>query len=383
MKILVISNYYPPHYIGGYELACFNTVEYLKNCGHELFVLTGNHKQESDEISSVYRKLKYIDYKNPSFLNKHNIEVYNYNLTKQLIEMLKPDLVYLWSLRLISLSPAIAVQDLKSKKIFEIGDFWMKGYFSNTLFSKIKRGLKNILPFTIGSNIEFSPAICVSNWLAKEMKTKYKSKELHIIPNGTKIQKHKKNTLSTKIKYMFCGRIDHTKGLDLALKALGNIKQRGINNFVFHIYGEGDNVYINKCKSIIKVLNLTNEVVFCGKKEDIQKYYPLYNILLMPTRMREPFGLVIIEAMAAGVVPIATNAYGPAEIIDNYKNGLLFKSENIEDLSTKILELHTNNHLYNKLSLTGLKSVSERFDLQNVKREVENILLKTVQKDLL
>lgn len=383
MKILVISNYYPPYYIGGYELACFDTVQYLKDCGHEVYVLTGNYKNESIEFETIYRKLKYINYENPSYFDKYKVEVYNYELTQELIKKIRPDLVYFWSLRLLSLSPALAVQKLQVKKVFEIGDLWMKGYFQNTIFSKLKRSIKNCLPFFVGSFVEFSPAICVSKWIEKEMKNKYLSKKTYVIPNGVKIYEKQKSHLSKKIRYMFCGRIDYSKGLDLALKALSNLKDRGFCNFELHIYGEGQEGYIHKCKKIINVLNLDKEVKFCGKKEDINKYYKDYDVLLMPTRMREPFGLVIIEAMAAGVVVIATNAYGPAEIITHKKDGLLFKNEDVNDLTKKILEVHNNPALFENLRNTAFLKVFEKFNLLSVKKEVENILIQTAKKDIL
>ena len=383
MKILVISNYYPPYYIGGYEVACFDTVQYLKDCGHEVYVLTGNYKNESIEFEEIYRKLKYINYEKPSYFDKHKVEVYNYELTQELIKKITPDLVYFWSLRLISLSPALAVQKLQIKKVFEIGDLWMKGYFQNTIFAKLKRSIKNYLPFFVGSFVEFSPSICVSKWIEKEMKNKYLAKKTYVIPNGVKIYQKQKSHLSKKIRYMFCGRIDYSKGLDLALKALSNLKDRGFFYFELHIYGEGHEGYINKCKKIIKVLNLDKEVKFCGKKEDINKFYKNYDVLLMPTRMREPFGLVIIEAMAAGVVVIATNAYGPAEIITHNKDGLLFKNEDVNDLTKKILKIHSNTVLYENLRNAAFLKVFEKFNLLSVKKEVENVLIRTAQKDIL
>ena len=382
MKILVISNYYPPHYIGGYELSCFSTVEYLKKQGHEVYVLTGNYKNESIEFENVYRKLKYINYENSSFINKHQIEVYNYKTTKSILQKLNPDLVYIWSLRLVSLSPAIAVNNLNVKKVYEIGDFWMKGYLSNSFLSKVKRSIKNLLPFTINQDLDISPAICISNWVAQEMQDKYSSKEVYMVPNGVNIYEKKRKKLGDKIKYMFCGRIDYTKGLDIAIKALGNLKDKGISNFELHIYGEGNDMYIKKCKNIINILNLQEEVKFCGKKDDIQDYYSQYDVLLMPTRMREPFGLVIIEAMAAGVVVIATNAYGPAEIIDNNKDGLLFQSEDVDHLTIKILKVHNNIILYNSIRNAGFEKVFDRFNLLSVKKEVEHILVTTANKEI-
>jgi len=382
MKILIISNYYPPYYIGGYELACLKTALFLKQHGHEVSILTGTYKHESKKIEPIYRKLKYINYDNSSFINKHTVETYNYKVTKEFIQTTSPDLVYLWSLRCVSIAPAMAVQDLHVKKVFEIGDFWMKGYYHNNFLSKLKRSIKNILPFTIGSKVDFSPVICVSKWMAKEMKNKYLAKNIHVIPNGVNIFEKSTKELDKTIKYMFCGRIDYSKGLDLAIKALGNLKDKGITNFEFHIYGEGNREYIKKCQNIINALNLKKEITFCGKKDDINKYYKQYDILLMPTRMREPFGLVLIEAMAEGVVVIAPNAYGPAEIISHNLDGLLFEEENIDDLTLNIIKVHTNKYLYFKLRDAAFNKVFQDFNLFHVKKEVEKVLLDVVKRDI-
>ncbi len=382
MKILIISNYYPPHYIGGYELACLNTVNFLKSCGHEVFVLTGNFIQESFHFESIYRKLKYINYDKPSFWNKHKVETHNYHLTKKVIQNIQPDLVYLWSLRLVSLSPAIAVQDLKVKRIFEIGDFWMKGYCSNSILSKIKRSIKSILPFTICKEVDYSPAICVSKWVEAKMKETYHSKQTYVIPNGTTIYEKKKKDLKKTINYMFCGRLDYSKGLDLALRAFSSLKDQGIYNFSLNVYGEGDNKYLKTCKNMVNVLNLNKEVHFLGKKTSLKTAYDSNDILLMPTRMEEPFGLVIIEAMAAGVVVIASTGYGPSEIISHKKNGLLFIREDVEDLSYNILKIHNNSYFYKKLRNNAFNLVFSKFNLLSVKKDVETVLLDTLKKNV-
>ncbi|MFA9373807.1 MAG: glycosyltransferase family 4 protein, partial [Poseidonibacter sp.] len=201
MKILILSNYYPPYYIGGYELACFDTVEYLKNAGHDVYILTGDYKECSQNFQRVYRKLKYIDYSNPSFLDKFKIEEFNYNITKDVISKINPDLVYIWSLRLVSLAPLWAVEQTKVKKVFEIGDFWMKGFLSNSFMSKIKRSIKQVIPFFKSVEVKIDPIISVSNWMKEEMKELYGSQQIFQIPNGTKITKEKVEKNSVMMRY--------------------------------------------------------------------------------------------------------------------------------------------------------------------------------------
>ncbi|MFA9374066.1 MAG: glycosyltransferase, partial [Poseidonibacter sp.] len=180
---------------------------------------------------------------------------------------------------------------------------------------------------------------------------------------------------SVMMRYMFCGRLDYSKGLDLAIKALSNLKDKKVQDFQFHIYGDGDKTYIKRCKQMIKILNLEDEVFFHGKCDNLEKEYKKNHVLLMPTRMREPFGLVLIEAMNYGVVCLATNDYGPAEIIDDKKNGLLFSALSVDDLTSKILLIHNNWNLLQKYREDAYIKVANKFDISIVKKEVENVLL--------
>lgn len=374
MKILVISNYYPPYYMGGYELSCFDTVQFLKKAGHEVTVLTGDYKKASKNFESIYRKLKYIDYKKPSVFNKIEVENFNYEITKETIKEVNPDIVYFWSLRLISLSPIWIVDKLKIKKVFEIGDFWMKGFLSKTVFSKVKRGIKNILPFFYSKDVQIDPVICVSKWMEEEMKTLYGTKRSFIIPNGTKIEKSIKKSKDI-MQFLFTGRIDASKGLDLAIKAMASLKDRKLDLFEFHIYGSGDKPYLEKCKRITKLLDLEKHIFFHPQQKSLTNAYAKAHVLLMPTRMREPFGLVIIEAMANNVVVVASNAYGPKEIIEDNKTGVLFEQNSLEDLNKKIDFLYKNWDLMELINANAYKKVKNSFDVEVVKEKV----LKTLE----
>ncbi len=75
----------------------------------------------------------------------------------------------------------------------------------------------------------------------------------------------------------------------------------------------------------------------------------------------ETFGLVVIEAMAAGTPVIATDRCGPLEIIEDQKSGLLFEPGHAVDLAKKIEILFEDERLYNEIILTGKKKVEEMF----------------------
>lgn len=386
MRLLIITNYYPPHYKGGYELACRDTCEFLASRGHEVFILTGCFGIEKPDENSNFlplqpvRRLKYIDYSSGSYLDKLDVEKHNYLSTLKAIDEVKPDIAYIWSMQAVSLSPVWAVQKRRLRRIFEIGDLWAGIYIDEHWKTKLKAIIKSILPFTLSYKTDISPIIAVSDWIGMEMKEKYGSKRVYVVPNGIKPPKKIKQNRNTEItKYIFTGRIDPQKGIHTAIEAFGKlVKEDKISNFYFDIYGDGDNEYLKSCICLAEKNSISEFVNFKGRIEGVSDIYYNYDIMLMPTMMREPFGMVTVEAMAAGLPVIATNKYGPAEIIDDGIDGLLFEPGSSEQLAEKIALLHNNNNLYEKLRRCAREKYLRNYQLEDIKAKVENILLSEI-----
>ena len=370
MRILTISNYYPPHFIGGYEIACKETMDFLMAQGHEVVVVTSDYHKNNEKENNIHREMHLVDYKNSSFIEKTKGEYDNYQIVKSAIEKVQPDLVYFWSLRGLGLSVIRAANEKNIPKVFEIGDFWMAGYTQKK--SGLKQKIKSLIPVLKDQNIAISPAICVSRWVADEMKEKYSTAQTYTYPNATTIpQKHIAN--HSILKFIFVGRIEEEKGLDLAILALKEFAYLYPScPFSFEVYGNGDAAYINKCKLLAKPIE--NMVHFKGKVDARESIYKDASVLLMPTRMREPFGLVIIEAMAHCVAVIATNAYGPAEIIEHQKNGLLFKPNSVDDLLVQIETLYFKQKTLVEFQKNGYAYVAKNYALHTVKSKIEALL---------
>lgn len=101
MKILVVSNLYPPHHIGGYELGCRDVVERLRQRGHSVRVLTSNfrHDNRPDPEPEVERSLHCVlKAGEPS----HDKRAEGRKLLRA-VENFQPDIVYFWNLAGLSL----------------------------------------------------------------------------------------------------------------------------------------------------------------------------------------------------------------------------------------------------------------------------------------
>ncbi len=118
------------------------------------------------------------------------------------------------------------------------------------------------------------------------------------------------------------GRLHVNKGLDIIVKAMVRLKHDGVP-MQLKIAGEGP--LKTELERLIDELELRGVVEFCGWVQP-RDYLHGLDLFILPSRV-EPFGLVVTEAMAAGVPVVATRIDGPREILCEGEYGLLAANE--------------------------------------------------------
>jgi len=126
-----------------------------------------------------------------------------------------------------------------------------------------------------------------------------------------------------------------------------------------------------KLEKLIKKLELSDSVVLAGHQDDIPQILKSANLFVLPS-VKEAFGLVLLEAMAAQLPIIATEVGGIPEIVQNHKSGELVPAQDYELLADKILAVMSNNALMQKLAYMGHHRV-KTFDVTEMVRKTENI----------
>ncbi len=113
---------------------------------------------------------------------------------------------------------------------------------------------------------------------------------------------------------VFLGRLVSDKGVDLLLSALAEIKQRGMTPHLT-IIGKGPEE--SKLHQQVKELDLADQVDFAGVKvkEELARLLNAHQILVVPSRWREPFGVVALEGIACGCVAIGSEKGGLKDAI--------------------------------------------------------------------
>jgi L-malate glycosyltransferase len=101
-------------------------------------------------------------------------------------------------------------------------------------------------------------------------------------------------------------------------------------------------------------------VTFLGKQDHVERLLPVAHVLLLPSEL-ESFGLVALEAMACGVVPVATRVGGLPEVVTHGETGFLEAVGDIPAQAARVAELLSDENLHYRMRKAARWDASERF----------------------
>lgn len=156
------------------------------------------------------------------------------------------------------------------------------------------------------------------------------------------------------------GRVEKGKGQHLVVEAVKNLKKQGKAVQVAIIGHIMDETYFQDLKESIKKYNLESNVLYLGFHDNPTSIMPCFDVVILATKC-ETFGLVLPEAMRAGVAVVGSNCGGVPEIIEHEKTGLLFETENVEDLTFQLSKLVNDKDFCSRLASAGKIDADERF----------------------
>lgn len=176
----------------------------------------------------------------------------------------------------------------------------------------------------------------VSEYNARVLFKKTGVKAIHI-PNGLDFERFEQGYMREKLYELVC--VSHlipAKGIQYLIEAISILKQQG-TQYKLDIIGEGS--HRSHLEKLIIELGLQQEVSLKGAypPKKLEQELPNYDALVLPS-LRESFGIVLIEAMAAGLPVIATRCGGPEQIV-NDDTGILVAPGSAEALVQGIREL--------------------------------------------
>ncbi len=178
--------------------------------------------------------------------------------------------------------------------------------------------------------------------------------------------------MSGKKMVLFTGRLTKHKGVDILIKAA-----RSIQAEVFIL---GDGPEKSHLEKLVKDLKLSNVRILGYMKPDneigFRAFYKRCDVFVTPSTWNEPFGLVILEAMAAKKPVVATRTGGIASIVKDGVNGYLIKARNSKALAEKVNLLLGNDELRKKMGQKAYETVRDRFTWEKMATQFEDIYKK-------
>lgn len=172
---------------------------------------------------------------------------------------------------------------------------------------------------------------------------------IEVIPNSIPANPGEPSE-QTEPLIMAAGRLAKMKGFNTLIEAFGEIAHR-YPEWSMRIYGRG--AERKRLQQLIGEYGLRARIKLMGPVSPLDDEWRKASIAAV-TSHYEAFGLVIVEAMAAGLAVVSSAVeHGPIEIIDHEENGLLFESKNVEQLSEALARLMDDRELRCRLAEGG------------------------------
>lgn len=174
------------------------------------------------------------------------------------------------------------------------------------------------------------------------------------------------------------GRIHFWKGQDYFLDVLHLLNSMGYPKFLVLFVGStyaGYEHLESELKRKAQILGLESRVVFCGYRHDVPQLLSAVDIVVVPSMLPEPFGLVALEAMAAAK-PVVAHAHGGlVEMIEDGVTGYLVPVGQPRVMAEKIILLAQNPELRAKMGQRGRQRVLELFSPDRFREKIRKVVL--------
>lgn len=166
--------------------------------------------------------------------------------------------------------------------------------------------------------------------------------------------------LSNRINLCVVGVICEQKNQEDAIRAVRILLDKGYD-VVLHLIGTGQQTYLDKIQKLSNSLNMSNNVIFHGHKDNVWELLSFMDIGLN-TFNSEAFGRTTIEYMLCGIPVVASNSGANPELVHDGNNGLLYQIGSSEDLASKIEYFILNKEEAIRIGLVGMEYAKTKYN---------------------
>ena len=378
MKILMLSWEYPPRVVGGIARVVHDLSGRLIKDGHDVTVIT------------------YKDGDVPYFDNDNGVQVYRVDNF-----MISPNNFIDWIMQLNFNMIAKANELIAKGEKFDVihAHDWLVAYSAKTLKNSYNIPLVSTIHATeAGRNsgistetqryindtewmltYESSEVIVNSNYMKNELQRLFNLpfEKINVVSNGINLYNfsgierdydfRRQYAMDNEKIILFMGRLVYEKGIQHLIAAMPKILEN-YHDAKLVIAGKGG--MIDELKAQVESLGLGNKVYFTGylNSKQVQKMYKCADISVFPSTY-EPFGIVALEAMLAGVPVVVSDVGGLNEIVSHGVNGMKSYAGNANSIADSILTLLYDHKLCETVTKNAKLKVKQEFNWQKIAQD--------------
>ena len=357
--------------LGGLELYVFRSADALQNSqtnkNNVIAVLARNSKLDDYFNKNSTIKTQYIK----RFFNP--LPLFNAKKLAAIIDKNKIDVIHMhWGKDLPLAAFAKAFSKRKPALVYTRQMMITRAktdFYHNFLYQKLD------LMLTITKELEGLCKKFIPLFADKITTLYYGVKQPKEMLDETSIQQQRENIGFSKNDFIagLIGRLEESKGQHLLIDALHTAQQNGHDIKALIVGHEMTPGYREKLKNQADKLGVLDNIIFQDFTSDPQQLTQLCDCVILASG-QETFGLVLPEAMRAGVAIIGSNSGGVPEIINHENTGLLFYSGVSNNLYQQIERLYINPEFKKTIAQQGKLSADERFDNASHFKQLEQHL---------
>lgn len=218
-------------------------------------------------------------------------------------------------------------------------------------------------------------SVAISSSVAEDMrrnKVVPRNGNLRVIPNGVDIDLFRCGVIKKNSQFRICcvGRLSEEKGFHVLPRIVRRLKNRGVDVSVT-VAGEGPER--KRLESLIVSHKVEEYISFVGVVDDMPNFFLMHDVFLHPA-ISEGFGIAVIEAMACGILVVASAVGGIPEIIKDGVNGYLIMPDDVEGISEKLIQVASMGEERKKrITREGRLRVEEEFSTEKMSQRYADL----------
>jgi len=358
--------------------------------GHRVFLLTGSTDSAKEKVRTTYRgvhvlrtammNLNWIYKRGTKGLEEETTEVF-----EEFIKTSHPDIIHCHNMHYFSEIHAQTIERIAAEKdiplILTVHNVWKDLSF---------------LRFTL--DINWSHMIAVSNFIRDELiGVGVDKKKVTTVPHGVDTKlfapdgcytdlAQKYPILENKRIVFHPARMGLGKGCDVSIKALKLVRKKfpdvilvlsGTENIID--WGETQQKDIAYIIELAKRSELRDHILidFFSRREMI-KLYQTSSVCVYPSTAEEPFGIVVLEAMACAKPIIVTRSGGMPETVKNKITGFLIRRNDFQSMTSIIIQLLSDKKLCLKIGKKARREVVTRYTKEKATKNTLEVYKKVL-----